>query len=101
MSNQRYTPEFKDEAVRRVVERGYCVSEVAERLGVSTNSLHKWVKAVKPTRGFTPFPRTVELRSIDLDFVPRVDGASVGYGSARYSRRYRPELLIGTDIAVG
>lgn len=48
MSNQRYTPEFKDEAVRQVVERGYSVSEVAERLGVSAHSLHKWVKAVKP-----------------------------------------------------
>ena len=48
MSNQRYTPEFKDEAVRQVVERGYRVAEVAERLGVSANSLHKWVKAVKP-----------------------------------------------------
>jgi transposase-like protein len=23
MSNQRYTPEFKDEAVRQVVDRGY------------------------------------------------------------------------------
>ena len=50
MSNQRYTPEFKDEAVRQVVERGYRVAEVAERLGVSTNSLHKWVKAVKPSK---------------------------------------------------
>ena len=48
MSNQRYSPEFKDEAVRQVVERGYSVSEVAERLGVSAHSLHKWVKAVKP-----------------------------------------------------
>ena len=45
MSNQRYTPEFKDEAVRQVVDRGYGVAEVAERLGVSTNSLHKWVKS--------------------------------------------------------
>lgn len=50
MSKQRYTPEFKDEAVRQVVERGYRVAEVAERLGVSTNSLHKWVKSVKPTK---------------------------------------------------
>ena len=32
MSNQRYTPEFKDEAVRQVVDRGYRVAEVAERL---------------------------------------------------------------------
>ena len=50
MSNQRYTPEFEDEAVRQVVERGYRVAEVAERLGVSTNSLHKWVKAVTPSK---------------------------------------------------
>ncbi len=31
MSNQRYTPEFKDEAVRQIIERGYSVSEVSER----------------------------------------------------------------------
>ncbi len=48
MSSQRYTPEFKDEAVRQVLERGYPVNEVAERLGVSAHSLHKWVKAAKP-----------------------------------------------------
>ncbi len=48
MSNQRYTPEFKDEAVSQVVERGYSVAEVAERLGVSAHSLYKWVNAVKP-----------------------------------------------------
>jgi transposase len=48
MSNQRYSPEFKDEAVKQIVERGYSVAEVGERLGVSAHSLHKWVKAVKP-----------------------------------------------------
>jgi transposase len=50
MSNRRFTPEFKDEAVRQVIERGYRIAEVAERLGVSTNSLHKWVKSVKPNK---------------------------------------------------
>ena len=48
MSSQRYTPEFKDEAVRQIVDRGYSVAEVSERLGVSAHSLYKWVKAVKP-----------------------------------------------------
>ncbi len=43
MSTQRFTPEFKAEAVRQVVERGYSVAEIAERLGVSTHSLYKWV----------------------------------------------------------
>lgn len=35
MSNQRYSPEFKDETVRQVIERGSSVSEVASRIGVS------------------------------------------------------------------
>ena len=48
MSNQRYTPEFKEEAVRQVIERGHSVIDVAERLGVSSHSLYNWVNAVKP-----------------------------------------------------
>ena len=50
MSSQRFTPEFKEEAVRQVVERGYSVVEVSARLGVSTYSLYKWVKAVTPDK---------------------------------------------------
>ena len=48
MSSPRYTPEFKDEAVRQIVDRGHSVAEVAERLGVSSHSLYNWVKAVRP-----------------------------------------------------
>lgn len=48
MSNARYTPEFKDEAVRQVVNHGHSVAEVAERLGVSSHSLYAWIKSVKP-----------------------------------------------------
>ena len=48
MSSQRYTPEFKDEAVRQVVDKGLSVAEVSERLGVSAHSLYKWINAVKP-----------------------------------------------------
>jgi transposase len=44
MSNQRYSPEFKDEAVRQVVVRGHSVAEVSDRLGVSAHSLYKWVR---------------------------------------------------------
>jgi transposase len=50
MSSQRFAPEFKDEAVRQVLERGYPVTEVAQRLGVSAHSLYKWIKAVKPNK---------------------------------------------------
>jgi transposase len=50
MSKQRFTPEFKEEAVRQIVERGYKVADVAERLGVSAHTLYQWVKAVKPDK---------------------------------------------------
>ena len=50
MGRQRYTPEFKDEAVRQVTERGHSVAEVAVRLGVSSHSLYKWVRAVRPSK---------------------------------------------------
>jgi transposase len=43
MGKQRYTLEFKKEAVTQVVEWGYSVKEVSERIGVSTHSLYKWM----------------------------------------------------------
>lgn len=45
MGKSRYTDEFKKEAVTQIVERGYSVKEVAERIGVSTHSLYKWLHA--------------------------------------------------------
>lgn len=48
MNKQRFTPEFKDEAVRQIVDHGYAVSAVLELLGVLAHSLYKWVKAVNP-----------------------------------------------------
>ena len=50
MNQQRYSPEFKDEAVRQVTEKGHSVQEVAARLGVSSHSLYKWVKAIGPSK---------------------------------------------------
>lgn len=63
MSQQRYTPEFKDEAVRQIVERGYSVAEVSERLGVSAHSLYKWVKAVRPDKTGQQAAELVEAKS--------------------------------------
>ncbi|MGE6004930.1 IS3 family transposase [Klebsiella variicola] len=48
MGTPRLTPEFKEEAVRQITERGYSVAEVSDRLGVSAHSLYKWLRAIKP-----------------------------------------------------
>mgnify|MGYP006279811259 CR=1 FL=1 len=47
MSGKRYTDEFKAEAIKQVIERGYTVKEVAERLGVSSHSLYEWVRRAR------------------------------------------------------
>jgi len=35
MKRQRYTEEFKKEAVKQVIDRGYSVQDVSKRLGIS------------------------------------------------------------------
>lgn len=42
MSGIRFTDEFKRDAVAQVVDRGYSVVDVSERLGISTKSLYTW-----------------------------------------------------------
>jgi len=49
MSNHKYAAEFREEAVRQVLERGCSVKEVADNLGVSRHSLYKWVREAKPS----------------------------------------------------
>ena len=43
-AQQRFTEEFKIEAVKQVTDRGHPVAEVAVRLGVSAHSLYTWIK---------------------------------------------------------
>ena len=42
MSANKFTNEFKRDAVAQVIDRGYPVSEVAVRLRISTKSIYTW-----------------------------------------------------------
>ena len=44
MSNKCYTEEIKVEAVTQITERGYLVTDVAQRLGVTTHRLYARIK---------------------------------------------------------
>jgi transposase len=43
----KYAPEFKDEAVKQVIDKGHAVVDVAKRLGISDNVLYAWVSKFK------------------------------------------------------
>ena len=46
--SQRFTEEFKIQAVKQVTEHGYSVASVSERLGVTSSSLYNWIKTFGP-----------------------------------------------------
>ena len=52
MGNQRraYTPEYKDEAVKLVINTGRPVATVARELGIVEQTLGNWVKAYRDRR---------------------------------------------------
>lgn len=45
---QRFTEEIKIQTVKQVIDQGYSVASVSERLGVSSSSLYNWIKAYGP-----------------------------------------------------
>jgi transposase len=63
VSKQRFSPEFKEEAIKQVTERNYSVPEVSARLGVSAHSLYKWVKAVSPDNSEQTSKELLEAKS--------------------------------------
>lgn len=70
MGSQRFAPEFKEEAVRQVVERDYSVPDVAARLGVSAHSLYKWVKMASPDRSEQQSKELLEAKSVNRSGFP-------------------------------
>lgn len=52
MGKGNFSDDFKRDAVAQITERGYPVSEISERLGVSPHSLYAWKKKFsEPSRG--------------------------------------------------
>jgi transposase len=91
MSTQRFTPEFKQEAVRQVVERGYPVAEVAEvaeRVGVSAHSLYKWVKAVTPDKTERQISELLEAKSEILKLRAQLRRTEEGRDILKKAARY-------------
>jgi transposase len=42
MAGERYTQEFKIDAVQQIIQEGHSIPDVARRLGITTKSLYNW-----------------------------------------------------------
>ena len=79
MSSNRYTEEFKAEAVKQVIERGFSVVDVSERLGLHKHTLYGWVKKSRK------------------DAAPGVGDMKPGAGDSAELRRLKAELRRVTE----
>jgi transposase len=54
---KRYTPEFKEQAARKVVDNSLPIAQVARELGVNDTTLGFWVKDYRKKLAGQPLPR--------------------------------------------
>jgi transposase-like protein len=73
---KRYTPEFKEQAARKVVDNSLPIAQVARELGVNDTTLGFWVKAYRKKLAGQPLPadmpaqervRELERRNRELE----------------------------------
>jgi transposase len=53
---KRYTPEFKEQAARKVVDNSLPIAQVARELGVNDTTLGFWVKDYRKKLSSQPIP---------------------------------------------
>ena len=51
---RKFTDEFKEEAVKLVMDQGYKIAEAARILGIHATQLRRWVKDRVPDSSPTP-----------------------------------------------
>jgi transposase-like protein len=73
---KRYSPEFKEQAARRVVDNSLPIAQVARELGINDTTLGFWVKAYRKRCAGQPLPadmpddervRELERRNRELE----------------------------------
>jgi transposase len=73
---KRYTPEFKEQAARKVVDNSLPIAQVARELGINDTTLGFWVKDYREKHSADPLPadmpdqeriRELERRNRELE----------------------------------
>lgn len=67
-----YSLEFKQDAAKLVLEKGYSCQKAAEHLGVSLSALSRWVKAERPPSVTEPLTKKAGLRLVEHDELRRL-----------------------------
>jgi transposase-like protein len=91
---QRFTPEFKDQAVRLVIEGSRPIAEVGRELGVHPGSLANWVNKYRENNPVEDAPLTVPERARLAELERenrelRMKAEFLGKAAAFFAQEYR------------
>lgn len=92
MSSKRYTDEFRGEAVKQVLERGFTVVDVAARIGIPKHTLYDWVQKAKkagtPAAGSAPVGTdSAEMRRLKAELRRVTEERDIPKKAAAYFAR--------------
>jgi transposase len=91
---KRYTPEFKEQAARKVVDNSLPIAQVARELGINDTTLGFWVKDYRRKLAGQPLPpdmpdaeriRELERRNRELE----AENAFLKKAAAYFAREQR------------
>ena len=91
---KRYTPEFKEQAAREVVDNSLPIAQVAREIGVNDTTLGFWVKDYRKKMSGQPLPadmpdqeriRELERRNRELE----MENAFLKKAAAYFAREHR------------
>lgn len=87
-----FSPEYKHEAARLVIDTGRTIAEVARELGVGSQSLGKWVAAERATEAGEPtLDERAELKALRRQVAElHKDNEFLGKAAAFFAAKQRP-----------
>jgi transposase-like protein len=91
---KKYTPEFREEAVKMVIETSSPIAQVARELGIVEGTLGNWVNAYRKEHAGEEPPLTVSerarLRELEKEVRElRLKNEFLGKAAAFFAQEYR------------
>jgi transposase len=93
-NRRSFTPEYKDEAAKMVIELSRPIASVARELGLNEQTLRNWVNAYRETHAGDEPPLTLSerarLRELEKEVRElRLEKEFLGKAAAFFAREYR------------
>ena len=92
--NTRYTPEFREMAVKEVIDRSRPIADVARELGIVEQTLGNWVKKYRQTHVVAEpelsIPDRARLKELEREVRElKLENEFLGKSAAFFAKKFR------------